>query len=81
MIDTITDEQALANNFIYKYKNRDGSEDLIVSTPVKFGKPDEIAHRNAPLIGEHTAEVMKSLGYTDADIKAWAADGAIGVHK
>lgn len=80
MIDTITDEQALANKYIYKYKNRDGSEDLIVSTPVKFGKPDEIAHKNAPLIGEHTAEVMKSLGYTEDEIKAWAADGAVGVH-
>ncbi len=80
MSDTIRDEQALKNNYIYKYKNRDGSEDLMVSTPVKFGREDEIAHKNAPLIGEHTEQVMRECGYSDEEIKVWADQGVIGVH-
>lgn len=80
MADTIRDEQALKNNYFYKYKNRDGSEDLMVSTPVKFGRADAIAHKNAPLIGEHTAQVMRACGYPEEEIKIWAAEGVIGVH-
>lgn len=76
IVDTITDEQAIANNYVYKYKNRDNTEDLMVSTPVKFGRPDQIEHRHAPLLGEHTVELMKELGYTDEQIDAYAKDGA-----
>ncbi len=75
--DAMTDEQALANAFIYTYKNRDGSDDVIVSTPVKFGRAEPIEHRNAPLLGEHSVEIMKELGYDDATIAAWNADGVV----
>lgn len=75
--DTIRDEQALANNYVYEYENRDGTKDLIVSTPVKFGQPDQIAHRNAPLLGEHSVELMHELGYSDDVIAAWAAEGVV----
>lgn len=73
--DTITDEQAIANNYVYKFRNRDNTEDLIVSTPVKFGNPDPIEHRNAPLLGEHTVELMKELGYTEDQIRAYIMEG------
>ncbi len=75
--DAMTDEQALANAFVYTYKNRDGSDDMIVSTPVKFGRAEPIEHRNAPLLGEHSIEIMKELGYTDETIASWNADGVV----
>lgn len=74
--DTITDEQAIANGYVYKFRNRDNTEDLIVSTPVKFGSADPIEHRNAPLLGEHTVELMKELGYTEDQIRAYILEGA-----
>ncbi|MBR1690977.1 MAG: CoA transferase [Oscillibacter sp.] len=75
--DTIADEQAIANGYVYKYTNRDGTEDLLVSTPVKFGKAEPIEHRNAPRLGEDSVDIMHELGYSDETIQAWAADGVV----
>jgi crotonobetainyl-CoA:carnitine CoA-transferase CaiB-like acyl-CoA transferase len=32
----------------------------------------------APKLGEHSEEILKGLGYTDSDIQALKASGAIG---
>ena len=32
--------------------------------PVKFSKFEFSIYRNAPLLGEHTFEIMKKIGYT-----------------
>ncbi len=36
--------------------------------------------RTAPLLGQHTAEVLLEMGYTDAEISALAKAGAIQLH-
>lgn len=50
-----------------EHKDR-GGKYLTISSPIKFSsfEPDVKA---APLLGEHTDEVLKELGYSDADIK------------
>ena len=75
--ETIDDEQARANGYVYEYENRDGTKDLLVSTPVKFGVAEPIAIKCAPLLGENSVELMKELGYTDETIGAWAAEGVV----
>lgn len=64
--DTVDDAQAWENGFIYKYTTREGKEDLVVGTPVKFGACEPAPHKNAPLMGEHTVTLLQELGY-DAD--------------
>ncbi len=73
--DTLTDKQAWDNGFLYKYKNRDGTEDLNVANPVKFGTSEPPVHRNAPLLGEHTVELLTELGYDRQTIDRFAASG------
>jgi formyl-CoA transferase len=41
-------------------------------TPVRFS-------RCAPLYGEHTAEVLREIGYTDPDIKELAQAGIVAL--
>ena len=77
--DAIDDEQAVVNGYVHEYENRDGTKELLVSTPVKFGAPEPIAIQCAPLLGEHSVELMKELGYTDETISSWAAEGVVKV--
>ncbi len=49
----------------------------LVGIPYKFtGTPLSI-RRHPPTLGEHTEEVLRELGYTEADIAALRAEGAI----
>lgn len=70
--DTIEDPQAWENGYIYKYTTREGTEDLVVGTPVKFGASEPAPHHNAPLMGEHSRELLTELGYGTEQIKALA---------
>ncbi len=73
--DVLTDQQAKDNNFIYMYKERQGTEDLMVATPIKFGKSAPAEHRNAPLLGEHTFEVLQELGYSTEHVNELIKNG------
>ena len=77
--ETIDDEQARANGYVYEYEDRDGTKEILVSTPVKFGVAEPIPIKCAPLLGEHTAELMKEMGYTDETISAWASEDVVKI--
>ena len=61
--------QTVANNNAYLYKNRDGSEDLMVADPIRFGGFYKIPFRNAPLCGEHTGEILAGIGCSEDEIR------------
>jgi formyl-CoA transferase len=47
-----------------------------VGNPIKLSaSPTTIGP--SPLLGQHREEILADLGYTEADIRALAADGAI----
>ena len=49
---------------------------VTVGNPIKLSaSPTTIGP--SPLLGEHRQEILTELGYSDADISALAADGAI----
>jgi crotonobetainyl-CoA:carnitine CoA-transferase CaiB-like acyl-CoA transferase len=50
----------------------------VVKSPVRLSKTPARAPTPSPRLGEHTSEVMKELGYSDAQIAALAAAGAFG---
>ena len=46
--------------------------------PFRFpGRPERLHNRHAPLLGEHTAEVLRALGVDDDELAALEADGVI----
>ena len=49
---------------------------MTVGCPVKFSEPPASIKRGAPLLGEHTQEVLAELGYTDQEIEELTSSGA-----
>jgi len=45
--------------------------------PVKFSDTPCAVTRAAPLLGQHTDEVLRSIGYSGAEIEALRASGAV----
>ncbi len=74
---TLQDPQVKARELLQPM-NYPGIGDVpLPATPVRLScTPGGIRHR-APLIGEHTAEIMRELGYSDADIAALREEAVI----
>jgi crotonobetainyl-CoA:carnitine CoA-transferase CaiB-like acyl-CoA transferase len=48
-----------------------------ITQPVMLSRTPPDIQTAAPACGEHTAEVLKELGYTDEQVKAWQAEGVV----
>lgn len=66
--DVAHDPQAVVNGYVYPFTTRGGETEIMISSPVKFGEGGPFEHKNAPLVGEQTTEVLKELGYSDEEI-------------
>jgi crotonobetainyl-CoA:carnitine CoA-transferase CaiB-like acyl-CoA transferase len=49
----------------------------IPGVPLRFSAYPEFLELQASFLGEHNAEVLKTLGYSDSDIAALAAGGVL----
>ncbi len=77
----IAEEPALrASQMIVEVAHKQRGPYLTVGSPIKFSefKPTITA---SPLLGEHTEEVLQSLGYTSQQIANLSAAKVVGVHK
>jgi crotonobetainyl-CoA:carnitine CoA-transferase CaiB-like acyl-CoA transferase len=50
----------------------------VAKPPTRFADTPASIRRQVPRLGEHTAEILRELGYTDADIAALTAGKAAG---
>ena len=76
--EVVTDEQAWANDVFYEMDYPRGPKAL-VRTPITMEETPLPPYEKAPLLGEHTEEVLRSLGYADDEVAAMIADGIVGV--
>jgi crotonobetainyl-CoA:carnitine CoA-transferase CaiB-like acyl-CoA transferase len=74
--ELVDDEQALANSYVIEVAHPAGVTYRTSGPVVRFdGGMPEI--KPSPLLGQHTGEVLKSAGYSDADVAELAAAGCI----
>ena len=78
--DLVADPHVQHHHMLIEVPRPDSSEPLLVAgNPIKMSATAEGPVTRWPLLGEHTAEILKSdLGMLDADIAGLAARGAIG---
>ncbi|MBQ8263937.1 MAG: CoA transferase [Oscillospiraceae bacterium] len=72
--EALEDEQAWANDVYYKMDYPTGNQRVLVRQPIFIGKdlPD---YKMAPMLGEHSEEVLKGLGYSDEELAELHAQG------
>lgn len=74
--DVTKDEQAWANGYLEHVKFRNGNVDVMPASPIEMRSACPPPTRPAPAVGAHTAEILRSLGYTEEQIAAMLASGA-----
>jgi len=75
--DMVSDPQVKAREMVIEVDHPKAGRVKAIGHPVKFSETRAQCKRPAPLLGEHTREVLKGLGYDDARIDALAKEGAI----
>jgi crotonobetainyl-CoA:carnitine CoA-transferase CaiB-like acyl-CoA transferase len=77
--EMLEDPQTLARDMITEVTHSRLGKIKTLGTPVKFSATPTALRRGAPLLGEHTAEVLHELGYADDDISVFVEDGTVAV--
>ena len=79
-LEVVKDEQAWANDYIFK-REYEGKNLYYIRTPIFFTErpsyKEESGRGRAPMMGEDTREILGGLGYSDAEIDAMKASGAL----
>lgn len=71
------DPQTLAREMVVELEHPKAGKTKALGLPIKFSETPGRITRPAPMLGQHTREVLLGVGYTDAEIDALAAEGAI----
>src|ERR1700732_3731298 len=71
------DPQALAREMIVETMHPTAGKVASIGLPIKFSETAGSVRRAAPLLGQHTREVLREHGFSDAEADQLAALGAI----
>lgn len=71
------DPQTLAREMIVETKHPSAGDVKAIGLPIKFSHTPGGVRRAAPLLGQHTREVLREHAFSDAQIDQMAALGAI----
>ena len=72
------DPHTKARGMIVQVPAATGGEFAVIGHPVKYSAASTEISRGAPLIGEHSREVLAEFGFTPQEIEALIGEGAVG---
>jgi formyl-CoA transferase len=72
-----SDPQVQARGMVVEVPHPKAGKIKLVASPMKFSLTPCTIERHPPLLGEHTEEVLKELGYSDDEIKSLREKGVI----
>ena len=75
--DMLADPQVKSREMVTQVAHARAGRVKTLGTPVKFSATPTSIRRAAPLLGEHTREVLASLGYSSAQIEKLEEEGAV----
>ncbi|MDX5445743.1 MAG: CoA transferase [Zoogloeaceae bacterium] len=71
------DPQTLAREMVVELDHPNAGRTRALGLPIKFSETPGRIVTPAPMLGQHTREVLRGVGYSDAEVDALAAEGAI----
>jgi len=75
--DMLADPQVKARDMVIEVDHPKAGRVKALGHPVKFSETPGEMKRPAPLLGQHTREILGGLGYSAAEIDALAKEGAV----
>jgi crotonobetainyl-CoA:carnitine CoA-transferase CaiB-like acyl-CoA transferase len=75
--DMLADPQVASRGMVLEVDHPRAGRMKTLGTPIKFSDTPGEVSRAAPLLGEHTREVLGQLGYSNAQIEALQREGAV----
>lgn len=75
--EVLNDEHIVARALVAEVEHPTAGKLRVLRNPVRFDQDGPAVARPAPLLGEHTAEVLHGLGYASETIKSLEASGII----
>jgi len=75
----VAEDQVVARDMVVEIDVPELGRIQVAGLPVKFSDTPGAIARHPPQLGEHTAEIMRSLGYDAERVASLAANGAIGL--
>ena len=78
--DILNDPQAIANDFIYKMEYANGKSSVLVRSCLRSQEMGLPEFRRGPMLGEHSTEILRELGYGGEEIRAMLDRGDVKQH-
>lgn len=75
--DLVEDPQVQHNGTFVEYDHATEGRVKVPGFPIKFSKTPSTIDRGAPLVGEHTREILAEAGRSPADIEALIQSGVV----
>ena len=75
--DMLADPQVAAREMVVEVEHPKAGRTKALGHPIKFSETPGKIERAAPLLGEHTREVLGGLGYSAGEIDRLYAEGAV----
>jgi crotonobetainyl-CoA:carnitine CoA-transferase CaiB-like acyl-CoA transferase len=75
--EALAHPQTIARGMVVDLVHPQAGATKAVGCPVHFSETPTAITRPAPLLGEHTRELLREAGYSDAEIDHFVADGVV----
>ena len=75
--EVCTNPQLTARGKVVEHPHPTAGRVRMIGQPIELSETPGRIDRAPPLLGEHTDEVLRAAGYTDEDIRAFRAAGAV----